>query len=833
MKKHILPLSLLATTLLPCEFINAQNKVTGLSDWCIFIDQGHSMKENGGLYDYSEAEKTLRVGLALRDYLQNQTDIKEVHMCRLTDQDNVSLEGRTDMANATDADFYYSIHSDAGTPQTNTTLFMYGGWRDNGVVFEKDPKGGQAFGDILCPDLTGIMRINTRGSMADRCYYDDAQTHANKYPYLSVNRRANMASLLSEAGFHTNPEQQQRNLNADYKRMEALSAFRSILEFMKVDRPEMGAVCGVIKDKETGIPVNGAIIRIDGKEYITDTYESLFNKYSKDPEQLHNGFFFIDGLKGGSKLDIEYSSPVYNTVTQNITIASAPNGRTADNITWCDLELISNVPPTVSGTEFYASQEHQIKRKPFKITFSRKMDRISVEEAMTISPVKPFRIEWINDFSVYIHTDDFDWNGSYILTIDAQKAKNTLTNQLFDGNGDGKAGDNYTLAFKMAAEDNVAPSLSDQSVNHEDIITHTNPIIRFVFNEVLNHTSVTTESIVLKNQSGEIIPTTVHHKVVTDESVVHIYPLVNLSDNENYTLSISDLITDESGNSFIPQDITFSVNEQANLSTKLFEGFETLQNWWQPQQSGSSNALVPDQTSAKITSDIHLNNTDNYNSCKLSYGWDLNASGSPYIRFYIPNTAAQNKIKIDPKDIIEMAVYGDGSNTQIRFMIRDGKNQLEGSPWTNINWKGWKIISWDLNTQPSTGWVNGDGVLDAGNPFYLDGIHLRNQTGSAQNGTLYFDNLQYVQKDNTVSIDKTDKNTECLLYPNPAKERVTIKSETTIESITIYNTSGSVIYQASPDSDDLTINTSAFNSGAYIVKIKTNSGLYVQKLIIK
>ncbi|MGL5788099.1 MAG: N-acetylmuramoyl-L-alanine amidase [Bacteroidales bacterium] len=833
MKKHILPLSLLITALLPCELTNAQDKVTGLSDWSIFIDQGHSKKENGGLYDYSEAEKTLRVGLALRDYLQNHTDIKQIHMCRLTDQDDVSLEGRTDMANATDADFYYSIHSDAGAPQTNTTLFMYGGWRDNGIVFEKDPKGGQELGDILCSDLTGVMRLKTRGSMADRCYYDNSETHTNKYPYLSVNRRANMASLLSEAGFHTNPEQQQRNLNADYKRLEALSAFRSILEFMKTDRPQMGAVCGVIKDKETGIPVNGATVRIDGKEYTTDTYESLFNKYSKDPDQLHNGFFFIEGLKSEAKLSIEYSSPVYNTITQDITIASAPDGRTADNITWCDLELISNVPPKVTNTEFYANQNHQIKRKPFKIVFSRKMDKASVEDAMSITPAKLFAIEWIDDFSLYIHTDDFDWGQTYTLMIDAQIAKNALTGQLFDGNGDGKSGDNYTLIFTMAAEDNVAPALSDQSIRNEDIVHQTNPVIRFVFNEVLDHNSVTDESIALKNQTGEIIPSTIHHKVVADESVVHVYPLENLTDNQKYTLMITDLITDESGNSFTPENISFTINHQAYTSCRLFDGFETLQSWWQPQQSGSSNALDPDNTSAKITSEIHLNGTDNNNSCKLSYGWDLNASGNPYIRFYIPDNAAQNKIKIDPDDIIEMAVYGDGSNTQMRFMIRDGKNQLEASPWMNIEWKGWKIVSWDLKAQPATGWVNGDGVLDAGKPFFFDGIHMRNQTGSARTGALYFDNLQYVQKSSPVGIENTNKNTECYIYPNPAKDRITVTSSEVINSVTIYNASGSMVFHNTPEAESITINTSAFYNGTYIVKVTTSQDTYVNKLIIK
>ena len=38
-------------------------------DFKLWIDPGHSGRENSGLYSYTEAEKVLRVGLATRDFL--------------------------------------------------------------------------------------------------------------------------------------------------------------------------------------------------------------------------------------------------------------------------------------------------------------------------------------------------------------------------------------------------------------------------------------------------------------------------------------------------------------------------------------------------------------------------------------------------------------------------------------------------------------------------------------------------------------------------------------------------------------------------------------------
>lgn len=89
-------------------------------------------------------------------------------------------------------------------------------------------------GDIMCPNLTGVMyNTETRGNYYDRVFYNgDVDTHENQYPYLSVNRRTNMASILSEGGYHTLPMQQALNINESYKRLEGFATARSIMEFV-------------------------------------------------------------------------------------------------------------------------------------------------------------------------------------------------------------------------------------------------------------------------------------------------------------------------------------------------------------------------------------------------------------------------------------------------------------------------------------------------------------------------------------------------------------------------------------------------------------------------
>ena len=74
-------------------------QVTGLSGWNIYLDPGHSQFENMGIYNYSEAQKNLRVGLQLRQMLLDWTDIDTVYICRTNDQQSVSLSDRTTEAN--------------------------------------------------------------------------------------------------------------------------------------------------------------------------------------------------------------------------------------------------------------------------------------------------------------------------------------------------------------------------------------------------------------------------------------------------------------------------------------------------------------------------------------------------------------------------------------------------------------------------------------------------------------------------------------------------------------------------------------------------------------
>ena len=146
----------------------SSGQVTGLSDWDICIDPGHSQTENMGVNGYSEAEEVLRVGSHLRDILLTQTDIDTVYMTRTNDQQSVSLSQRTTYANSNSASWFHSIHSNAGAIDHNNTLLLWGQLSDG---TPDPPVGGEEMSGYMIDILTRTMRIPTIGSWGDCSFY--------------------------------------------------------------------------------------------------------------------------------------------------------------------------------------------------------------------------------------------------------------------------------------------------------------------------------------------------------------------------------------------------------------------------------------------------------------------------------------------------------------------------------------------------------------------------------------------------------------------------------------------------------------------------------------
>ena len=82
-----------------------------------------------------------------------------------------------------------------------------------------------------------------------------------------------------------------------------------------------------------------------------------------------------------------------------------------------------------------------------------------------------------------------------------------------------------------------------------------------------------------------------------------------------------------------------------------------------------------------------------------------------------------------------------------------------------------------------------------------------------------------------VSIDELEDRFE--IYPNPAKDRLIIKSNGNVKEINIYDIVGINIYneKISVDRCPLTVDLNTFNSGIYFIRINTDKGEFIKQFI--
>lgn len=820
--------------------------INGWGDFKLFLDPGHAQRENRGLYSYSEAEKTLRVAWSIRDYLKQYTDMPEtnIKLCRETDEDYIDLTERVDVANAWGADFYYSIHSDAGDSHTpNTTLTMFGGWKKDGVEIEKTPNGGKKFGDILCPNLTGVMQITTRGNWYDRSYYEKGvATHGNQYPYLAVNRRSNMPSLLSEAGFHTYAFQQQRNLNENYRKLEAYAAFRTILEYRGLQNPVQPLLVGVIKNSENKVPINGVTVSVGGQTLTTDTYEGLFNKYSKDPNMLHNGFYMFENLEGGKEYTVSFTSPGYGTVEKKITMVSNPAGKAAENVTWLDVEMTSVSPAKIDQISI-ADPASVALRLPIVLTFSRNMDKESVGKAFSITDGAETTLSWSNDYTLSVDISKLENGKTYQIKIDGSIAKNSQTGQLFDGDGDGVEGGNYTLDFTVEPLDENAPEILsvDPAADGESLNTY-RPVIRVELSEEIAwNEDKYANLITVVDSDNNVYAGTISHAVIGGVSVLHYKLAEDLPLDKCIKVQVNGGIEDFSGNKSEPYSWKFLTEYRQTTSEILVQNLDNESGWWVPAGSGSSSGLVSDANFWTGSSETY--SKESKGSCKLDYAFDNMATGaSPawQIREYCSN--AVGKIVADNVNgVLKFWLYGDGSNNLASVMVRANSSGggLKHPVMTPVSFRGWKQIVWDMKNEPyeaftGTEELNGAWILDS---FFI--VHKNTDSNpdvpqQAWSGTMLFDDLVYTIYDSTASrtaaLDDIDDSsvdkigTDLYIYKSGNMLHVDGQN---VQEVKVANVSGQILLSGTASG---TFDISAYPNGIYVVTVKTANGTITKKI---
>ncbi|MDG1824228.1 MAG: T9SS type A sorting domain-containing protein [Flavobacteriaceae bacterium] len=101
-------------------------------------------------------------------------------------------------------------------------------------------------------------------------------------------------------------------------------------------------------------------------------------------------------------------------------------------------------------------------------------------------------------------------------------------------------------------------------------------------------------------------------------------------------------------------------------------------------------------------------------------------------------------------------------------------------------------------------------------------------TGGTYPSTIYIDNV-YFYKEATASIDDIKINVN--VYPNPVKDILNVISAESIDAVRIFDLTGRVVKQATPNKENFDLDVADLSNGVYLVKLNAGNKEVSTKLI--
>ena len=412
-----------------------------------------------------------------------------------------------------------------------------------------------------------------------------------------------------------------------------------------------------------------------------------------------------------------------------------------------------------------------------KLTFSKSMNTTSFSNAVRFIPsVNISSIAFSNSHKTItiITTNNFNFQTDYMLIVDSTVTD--INGKMLDGNSDGIPGDAYVLHFSTVAQDLNGPVVTvyfPDSINSSGSFD-VEGVVTVLFDELINSGTINHNNVILK-AGTTAISKDMQLKTIGNQSILNIKTQQALLNNAQYSLTLKQNITDVIGNPMpSDQEIIFTTSDLSYSQKATIDDFSTTGNWWQPENSGSTEGIVDLGTSSGYTTTYYLPASP-ANGFFIQYQWNPSAT-SKLIREYLSGGAPRNII-FDTSYTLQVYVWGDGSRNKFRFAIDEGDGtnwpNHEVSKWIEIDWYGWRLVEWNLK-DPTTvdSWADlGNGILDY--PKYrIDSFQMTDAPGSSLYGRIYFDNIRLVKK-SIVSGIESDQQTlpnDFVLYqnyPNP------------------------------------------------------------------
>jgi len=720
---------------------SAQVDLTGMK-FC--IDPGHGNYPHDKPY---ETRINLRVANFLKAYFEDYGAwVITTRQDSITD---ISLYDRDMIANNNNVDFFLSIHHNAFQGNANYSLMLYEE-KSNG-----QPEW-QGESDVMCNIMVKYLH---------KYMYTTGEYVRGDLSFLGFNlgvlKDLHMPGVLSEASFWDYVPEVHRLNSLGYLTLEAFALVHSFLDYYSVPKKTNAFVEGVVQDLD-GNKLPGITVRLtngaDDMVYVTDSQDIGITDQDRSwggfPQiyDVRNGMYFFDNFpQGQAKLIFEAQGYVSDTL--NITVAARTSTRVSP------FDLVVDVPPTIATASPADGDSSFSVFDNISIEFTHPMDGTTVENSFLLIPDVKGTFSWKdkNRQLTFSPGTRFEFDQNYVLQISAE-AMNKYGFYL-DGNGDGVAGDAFSLTFHTMPMDTSKPMVINFYPVKNDTGIFVNDILRAEFNKRLDPASVSGPRILLMSENHRRLSVLADYSEWNNFGLISILPIEPMKHDMKYLLTIANVITDLQGNSMDNHfQWTFRTQEQ-ELKLSLIEDFETEA----PSELTPLRWNLISQSEAdslKLSADRFAHGNQ---SMLLVYNF---ITGSESLAVLVDHASDSTWLK--PGGTVAINVFGDNSGNQIRFIFED-KQGLEASHPIIIDWSGWINMRFDLANDPVIPWSAtnpGNGTLDSA--IYIAGFSVK--ANSVSTGKIYLDDVEQLFVPSPTSIQPgnfaRNQPAQFKLYPN-------------------------------------------------------------------
>ncbi|MFN4083897.1 MAG: T9SS type A sorting domain-containing protein [Bacteroidia bacterium] len=212
------------------------------------------------------------------------------------------------------------------------------------------------------------------------------------------------------------------------------------------------------------------------------------------------------------------------------------------------------------------------------------------------------------------------------------------------------------------------------------------------------------------------------------------------------------------------------------------------------------------------------------------------------------NIAQNSSFTLSTKD-----ARGQGPNNNFMLEAKSNFRNISTEPTDNIfDWKvidisiptGWEFGMCDPNNCLTNLQLNSTGyfTLDIGQQGEFKGDFVPNGISGTGSATITItsrkfpantDTLKYTVNAWVTSVKNVSKSTELSLFPNPAKDKISVKYQTRENiSIDIYNVLGSKVKNINHSGMETEINITDLKNGVYFIRFNDGNKTYTKQFTV-